>query len=259
MKWTIYLIRCRENEKVYIGQTVKTPEKRFDEHVKNKHSCVLLKRAIEKHGAENFDILTLKECSSQAEADQVEIEQIADHCATDPEFGYNILAGGRGGHRTWCKRGHDLTLDGARVSESDGSCKICKLDLAKQRLERVGLAERTKAGRKHRAKVKARRATDPTYDALCKQQKRERSLQEYDDTRSDPEAWALYLEKKRESRRRNPPKRTKEQRQAENQRARERREADPELMTKYLERVRESNRKQYEKRKQAQNLSSKTR
>ena len=57
MKGYIYIIKNTKNEKVYIGQTIKTAEKRFKDHIeasKNKMNDTKLYRAIRKYGAKNF-------------------------------------------------------------------------------------------------------------------------------------------------------------------------------------------------------------
>lgn len=62
----IYALIDGTNGFEYIGQTTKTAEERFKEHMYSPH---YIGNAIRKHGAENFLIVTLKECYSKAELD----------------------------------------------------------------------------------------------------------------------------------------------------------------------------------------------
>ncbi len=58
----IYLITCLVNGKKYVGQTTKTVEKRFKEHVRRKKS--LISKAIHEFGVENFTVEVLEECET---------------------------------------------------------------------------------------------------------------------------------------------------------------------------------------------------
>ena len=66
------------NDKEYVGQTTKTPEERFKEHMYSPH---YIGNAIRKHGAENFVIAILKVCYSKAELAFWEkaFHQVAQH------------------------------------------------------------------------------------------------------------------------------------------------------------------------------------
>lgn len=105
----IYQIRCNVNDKVYIGQTTSTVEKRWKQHVRgarfnreylagnvaaphNKRGmCSKLYNAINKHGPEAFTITTLAELPND-ELDAVETRYIAELDAINN--GYNLKAGG---------------------------------------------------------------------------------------------------------------------------------------------------------------------
>lgn len=64
----IYLITNKINGKRYVGQTSKTVEERFRDHIENCYTTQNnnrpLYKAIKKYGVSNFMIETLEECSS---------------------------------------------------------------------------------------------------------------------------------------------------------------------------------------------------
>lgn len=95
----IYKITNRVNGKIYIGQTMKTVEGRFSEHIrtaKNKgtKNVYALHHAIRKHGADAFTVETLGEYPEDR-LDEMEIYYIAKYNSFKPN-GYNITEGGCG-------------------------------------------------------------------------------------------------------------------------------------------------------------------
>lgn len=105
----IYQLHCSATNKVYIGQTVSTAEKRWKQHVRDAHKnreylagnieaphnkrgmCSKLYRAINAHGAETFTITTLVVLPND-ELDAVETRFIAGYNSVAE--GYNLKAGG---------------------------------------------------------------------------------------------------------------------------------------------------------------------
>lgn len=94
----IYKITNKINGKVYIGQTTRTVEKRFQEHLKastaNAVKHLPLYRAINLCGKENFEAIVLDEADSQEDLNDKEIYWIAFYDSMHQ--GYNILSGGQG-------------------------------------------------------------------------------------------------------------------------------------------------------------------
>jgi len=86
---TIYYIQNKINGKMYIGQTTMSLDKRWYFHKSDLSHCVIMKNAIKKYGANNFEINAFKYCETQEEADQEEIYWIEQ---VKPQ--YNIRAGG---------------------------------------------------------------------------------------------------------------------------------------------------------------------
>ena len=92
----IYKIENKLNGKVYIGQTVKTVEKRFNQHKNNSNkdyfSQIVLYKAFNKYGIENFECVELEEVDNELldEREKYWIEYY------DSYFdGYNSTLGGR--------------------------------------------------------------------------------------------------------------------------------------------------------------------
>lgn len=92
----IYKITNKINEKVYIGQTIKTCEKRWAQHKNNSNkeyfSQIVLYKAFNKYGIENFEFEKIEEVSND-KLDEREIYWIQYY---NSYFnGYNSTRGGR--------------------------------------------------------------------------------------------------------------------------------------------------------------------
>lgn len=91
---SIYKIENILNGKIYIGQTRKTIEERFNEHVNlSERSSYHIHRAIKKHGAENFRC-TLIETADEMFINEREIFWINNFDSY--KHGYNMTLGGEG-------------------------------------------------------------------------------------------------------------------------------------------------------------------
>lgn len=93
----IYCVKNNINDRVYIGQTWQSLDRRFYEH-KNQKKCLKLFNAIQKYGADNFSIQPLVVCSTQEVADFWEDYFITKYDSV--EKGYNIRYGGSRGKHT---------------------------------------------------------------------------------------------------------------------------------------------------------------
>lgn len=90
----IYIIKNKINDKVYIGQTKETLEKRFKRHTgyqRREHDTKFY-RALNKNNIENFYIELLEECKTQEELDAREIFYINFYDSI--KKGYNTNLGG---------------------------------------------------------------------------------------------------------------------------------------------------------------------
>ena len=102
----IYKITNIINGKLYIGQTKKTIEERFQTHLKNakNHINRYLYDAMNKYGYNNFIPSLIEECEDNL-LDEREIYWIAFYNTTDKKFGYNMTIGGGGGD-VWTNNPH---------------------------------------------------------------------------------------------------------------------------------------------------------
>lgn len=99
----IYIISNDINNKVYIGQTIETVEKRYKDHISASKSSntkgVILYNAMRKYGVEHFIVKELKKisCISNTELrdkiNELECYYISKYNSQNPN-GYNITSGG---------------------------------------------------------------------------------------------------------------------------------------------------------------------
>ena len=96
----IYKITNLINGKVYIGQTIRPMEERFERHLRDAKNNLLpdnkFHRAIRKYGEENFQIEKIDEASTKKELNEKEIYWIKYFNSV--EKGYNASPGGDGGN-----------------------------------------------------------------------------------------------------------------------------------------------------------------
>ncbi|MBR1805456.1 MAG: GIY-YIG nuclease family protein, partial [Selenomonadaceae bacterium] len=114
MYGVIYKITNTDNGKIYIGQTTRTVEERFQEHM---DSPFLIGRAIRKHGVDKFTIEVIATCETKEELDAQEIRFIAEYDCITPK-GYNCKTGGEGGsHCEETKAQISQTMTGYKHTE----------------------------------------------------------------------------------------------------------------------------------------------
>lgn len=94
----IYKITNLINNKIYIGQTIQTLEKRWRRHTwisSIKRDAMAISNAIKKYGKENFKIEKIDEVSNIDELNEKEIFYIKEYNSLSPK-GYNLSNGGGG-------------------------------------------------------------------------------------------------------------------------------------------------------------------
>jgi group I intron endonuclease len=93
--YKLYIIKNKINNKIYIGQTKTSINKRWIGHKSraNKGSKLVLHSAMRLHGIENFDIELLDTANNLEEANQKEYILINEHNSKCPN-GYNMVDGG---------------------------------------------------------------------------------------------------------------------------------------------------------------------
>ena len=93
----IYKITNKINGKVYIGLTTQSLEYRWGRHLtesKNVKNEKHLYRAMRQYGVENFSIDVIDETDDFSKLGELERYYINLYKSTDPNFGYNLTAGG---------------------------------------------------------------------------------------------------------------------------------------------------------------------
>lgn len=96
MNGYIYMIKNTLNNKVYIGQTKRSPETRFKEHLKllKSNENQTIHKAIKKYGKDNFYYIILAEgIDSLEKLDDLEVYYIKKYNSMIPN-GYNLCPGG---------------------------------------------------------------------------------------------------------------------------------------------------------------------
>lgn len=95
-EYSIYIIRNKVNDKVYIGQTSQSVKERFNQHKKpstiKKRGSYKIYNAMQKYGIENFYVETLETGISESAIDAKECEYIEKFDSF--RNGYNSTPGG---------------------------------------------------------------------------------------------------------------------------------------------------------------------
>ena len=106
------------NRKVYIGITMQNPIRRWNNGLGYSHN-EHFHRAIVKYGWDNFRHEILYSGLTKEEAEQMEIELIAEYKSNDPEYGYNIQSGGNhsGKHSDETRKKFSEIFKGRKASE----------------------------------------------------------------------------------------------------------------------------------------------
>jgi hypothetical protein len=116
----IYKITNKNNNKVYIGQTIFNIDERFKQHIyaalKRKTKSIIY-AAIRKYGPENFTIEEIDGANSMSELNYLETHYIYKFNSLSPN-GYNLSSGG-GNKRTHpeTKKKLSLALKGRKISQ----------------------------------------------------------------------------------------------------------------------------------------------
>jgi len=93
----IYKATNKINGRMYIGQTIRSLERRKYMHINDalsKRNNMYFHKAIRKYGVDNFDWEIVTKCNSLEELNKVEIEMIKKYNTF--ENGYNLNVGGNG-------------------------------------------------------------------------------------------------------------------------------------------------------------------
>lgn len=117
--YSIYKINNTKENKIYIGKTINSIQKRFQRHLQDALSNRLdthLARAIRKYGAENFTIELVDQAETEDELNKKEIYWIEYYNSYNQ--GYNETKGGEGGNTYQKKTPEELDKIKQKISES---------------------------------------------------------------------------------------------------------------------------------------------
>lgn len=118
MLCTIYFLRNKINDKIYVGQTWESLKNLFD-NGNGYQNCLLLYNAMLKHGIENFYYEVKTFCGTQETADYWESYFIEKYETCNRVKGYNLRSGGsRGKQSAETKKRMSLAQKGRIVSVS---------------------------------------------------------------------------------------------------------------------------------------------
>lgn len=94
----IYRIKNKKNNKIYIGQTIRSIKERWSAHCSSstRNTNNLFHNAIAKHGKDSFEIEELAKADSQEQLDELESLYIKLNNSLHP-YGYNLKTGGSNG------------------------------------------------------------------------------------------------------------------------------------------------------------------
>ncbi len=155
-KGYIYKIICLPTGKLYIGQTLRTIEKRWKRHIRDakKGSEHKFHRAIRKYGEENFTVEELLAVSAptkkelKAQLDSLEIEYISRF--NTREKGYNSTDGGEGTAGRVCSEESRERYRKANMGERNPSFGKACSEETKEKVRKANLGRPSPMkGRKH--------------------------------------------------------------------------------------------------------------
>lgn len=131
----VYKITNLINNKVYIGKSGGSENKRFSDHIytsknPNCKSYSYLHSAIAKYKEDNFVYEIIGRYSSEEEAYFHEEKYIAEYNALDNEFGYNLASGGKHGKHT------PESID--KIRQKRIGFKFSKESIEKMRISHLG-------------------------------------------------------------------------------------------------------------------------
>ena len=128
--YTVYIHKCLENGRAYVGVTSLAPEKRWANghgYKKNKYFW----NAIQKHGWGGFEHIIYKTGLSAKAAYKLECKLISEMKTSDPEYGYNLSTGGehgaKGTHRFGERHPRSISVYSPELDEEFGSMSLAAM------------------------------------------------------------------------------------------------------------------------------------
>lgn len=157
------------NGKKYIGQTIRTVERRIKEHKSLSNKCPLVEKAYKKYGS--FDYETLIECEND-QLDYWECYFISELDTLSPQ-GYNLTSGGEGAipseeTRQKMRESHAnrVVHDVWRKAISEGLKGHKHSDATKEKIRQARLENPTVPSEENRRKINESIRTDAVRDKM---------------------------------------------------------------------------------------------
>lgn len=132
----IYKITNKVNGKCYIGQTIQSIEKRYNQHIKssmlNNNNSMALPKAIRKYGIENFEVCELYKVQTESqqelssELNRLEIDAIKEFKSMITENGYNISIGGNNVTQQSKTMVDKYSIDGILIDTYESAIDACR-------------------------------------------------------------------------------------------------------------------------------------
>lgn len=126
MRGTLYLISNNTNDKVYVGKTYQSPDKRWKEHIRDINRFIErpLYRALNKYGVENFELLIVGEYEEGLlELEEIKYIELFDSYRN----GYNATLGGEGA-RTLTVSDEDIISSYSKLKSMTEVASIFNID-----------------------------------------------------------------------------------------------------------------------------------
>lgn len=176
----IYSITNLINNKMYIGQTARTWQERWKDHLDYYRDLNIqrpLYRAMRKYGIENFSFSIIENCPDEKldEREQYWINEKQTWIAEYPDKGYNLTQGGSNGTKYSYDYIRTLYKDGMTQSEIKEELKCDPLVIRQAILTDNTITIQDKQEHRHSAAIKAQKrmmkkvqAIDPSTNEIYK-------------------------------------------------------------------------------------------
>lgn len=173
--WTIYKITCLVNNKVYIGQH-KTKTKNINDTYFA--SGLLINRALEKYGMDNFVREIIEIVDNQKTANVTEEKYIAEYDSTNRNIGYNITAHAFGGQPM-------TEATKLKISKASKGRKLSEEVKQRIRLKRAQLPKQQRTTEQNKKSSEMRKGMKWCYDPITLEAKQIKDIMHI------PENWVF--------------------------------------------------------------------
>ena len=115
----VYLIKNIINNKVYVGQTIKSLAQRMHGHIADSRrgKNTKMARAFKKYGENNFIFGELVSCNNCDELNEMEVYFIDKYRSTEDSYGYNLRIGGESGFKVSEETKRKISIASKRAAQ----------------------------------------------------------------------------------------------------------------------------------------------